>query len=52
MGLTVLDEPNTIGVDKYILEMELAENTKYKIYYQKSNFSASWNSWKWERKRS
>ena len=31
LGLTVLDEPTTKGVDKYILEMELAENTKCKI---------------------
>ena len=26
-----MDEPTTKGVDKYILEMELAENTKCKI---------------------
>ena len=26
-----MDEPTTKGVDKYILEMELAENTKAKI---------------------
>ena len=31
LGLTVMDEPTTKGVDKYILEMELAENTKCKI---------------------
>ena len=31
LGLTVMDEPTTKGVDKYILEMELAENTKAKI---------------------
>ena len=31
LGLTVVDEPTTRGVDKYILEMELAENTKLKI---------------------
>ena len=26
-----MDEPSSKGVDKYILEMELAENTKAKI---------------------
>ena len=31
VGLTVVDEPTTKGVDKYILEMELAETTKTKI---------------------
>jgi intraflagellar transport protein 46 len=31
LGLTVIDEPTSKGVDKYILEMELAENTKAKI---------------------
>jgi intraflagellar transport protein 46 len=31
LGLTVMDEPTTKGVDKYILEMELAETTKTKI---------------------
>ena len=31
LGLSVMDEPTTKGVDKYILEMELAETTKTKI---------------------
>jgi intraflagellar transport protein 46 len=31
LGLIVMDEPTTKGVDKYILEMELAETTKCKI---------------------
>ncbi len=31
LGLTVIDEPTIKGIDKYILEMELAENTKLKI---------------------
>lgn len=31
LGLQVMDEPTTKGVDKYILEMELAETTKCKI---------------------
>lgn len=31
LGLTIMDEPTPKGVDKYILEMELAETTKCKI---------------------
>lgn len=31
LGLTVMDEPTIKGVDKYILEMELAETTKCKV---------------------
>ena len=31
LGLQIMDEPTTKGVDKYILEMELAETTKCKI---------------------
>lgn len=31
LGLSIMDEPTTKGVDKYILEMELAETTKLKI---------------------
>ena len=31
LGLSIMDEPTTKGVDKYILEMELAETTKVKV---------------------
>lgn len=31
LGLNVLDEPTIFGIDRYILELELAETTKHKI---------------------